>query len=239
MSMNRVFSIGGLLFVATAASMADVVYVNLPNPIRLQFGNPDGMLDLNADGSTDVVFTVRMVGYPEWDAHGPSGVANIGDRVAAGVEIGPGATYWNLTFLMSWNYINGQYIVDGPWAPGGDGYLAMWVPTAGGRLCAWVRIRHPDQNANYLLVLDYAYESTAGQPIHAGQTGPLLTPGDMNCDGAVSFDDINPFVLALSTPAGYAAQYPNCNILNGDVNGDGLVNFDDINPFVALLSGGQ
>ena len=64
-----------------------------------------------------------------------------------------------------------------------------------------------------------------------------LHPGDLNCDGAVNFDDINPFVLALSDPAGYQTQYPNCNILNGDINGDGLVNFDDINPFVALLTG--
>ncbi|MEW6252149.1 MAG: hypothetical protein AB1716_16040 [Planctomycetota bacterium] len=63
-----------------------------------------------------------------------------------------------------------------------------------------------------------------------------LRPGDLNCDGHVDFDDINPFVLALTDPAGYAIAYPNCNILNGDCNGDGLVNFDDINPFVALLA---
>ncbi len=61
-------------------------------------------------------------------------------------------------------------------------------------------------------------------------------PGDLNCDGLVTFDDINPFVLALSSPAGYQAAFPNCNILNGDCNGDGLVDFDDINAFVALLS---
>ncbi|MEW6249435.1 MAG: matrixin family metalloprotease [Planctomycetota bacterium] len=61
-------------------------------------------------------------------------------------------------------------------------------------------------------------------------------PGDLNCDGAVNFDDINPFVLALSDPAGYATAYPNCNIMNGDCNGDGRVDFDDINPFVALLT---
>ncbi len=61
--------------------------------------------------------------------------------------------------------------------------------------------------------------------------------GDLNCDGTVDFQDINPFVLALSDPAGYAAAYPNCNILNGDVNGDGRVDFNDINPFVELLSG--
>ncbi len=62
-------------------------------------------------------------------------------------------------------------------------------------------------------------------------------PGDLNCDGVVDFDDINPFVLALSDPAGYAAAYPNCDILNGDCDQDGDVDFDDIDPFVALLSG--
>jgi hypothetical protein len=61
--------------------------------------------------------------------------------------------------------------------------------------------------------------------------------GDLNCDGAVNFGDINPFVLRLSNPAGYQAAYPCCPNENGDINGDGGVNFGDINPFVALLSG--
>ncbi len=61
--------------------------------------------------------------------------------------------------------------------------------------------------------------------------------GDLNCDAAVSFDDINAFVLALSNPAGYPVAYPACNLMNGDCNADGAVDFDDINDFVALLSG--
>ncbi len=60
-------------------------------------------------------------------------------------------------------------------------------------------------------------------------------PGDLNCDGVVNFSDINPFVLALTDPAGYAAAFPGCNLLNADINGDGVVDFSDINPFVALL----
>ena len=60
--------------------------------------------------------------------------------------------------------------------------------------------------------------------------------GDLNCDGVIDFGDINPFVLALSDPAGYAATYPNCNVANGDINGDGHVDFGDINPFVALFN---
>ncbi len=62
-------------------------------------------------------------------------------------------------------------------------------------------------------------------------------PGDMNCDGTVGFGDINPFVLALTDPAGYAAAYPNCDPLQGDLNDNGSLGFEDINPFVALLTG--
>ncbi len=65
----------------------------------------------------------------------------------------------------------------------------------------------------------------------------VYKPGDLNCDGVVNFLDINPFVLALTDPAGYAAAFPNCTINAGDVNGDGAVDFLDINPFVALLGG--
>jgi hypothetical protein len=60
--------------------------------------------------------------------------------------------------------------------------------------------------------------------------------GDLNCSGCVGFDDINPFVLALTNPAGYQQAFPNCNIMNGDINHDGRVNFGDINPFVRLLT---
>jgi len=67
-----------------------------------------------------------------------------------------------------------------------------------------------------------------------GQASRL--PGDLNCDGLVNFGDINPFVMALSNPLGYQAQYPHCNIMNADINGDGRADFADINPFVSLLS---
>jgi hypothetical protein len=62
--------------------------------------------------------------------------------------------------------------------------------------------------------------------------------GDLNCDGVVNFDDVDPFVQALTDPAAYQAAYPGCEILNADCSHDGQVNFDDINPFVALLRGG-
>ncbi len=69
----------------------------------------------------------------------------------------------------------------------------------------------------------------------SGIVHPVI-PGDLNCDGQVDFGDINPFVQALTDPAGWQSQYPDCPVENGDINGDGSVEFGDINPFVLLLT---
>ncbi len=66
----------------------------------------------------------------------------------------------------------------------------------------------------------------------------LALPGDLNCDGAVSVGDINPFVLALTDPDAYRQQFPDCSSFNGDINDDGVVTVGDINGFVALVIGG-
>jgi hypothetical protein len=70
----------------------------------------------------------------------------------------------------------------------------------------------------------------------AARHGIRSPRGDLNCDGKINFDDIDPFVLALSGTARYAGQWPNCHWLHADCNGDGTVDFDDIDAFVALLS---
>jgi hypothetical protein len=77
-------------------------------------------------------------------------------------------------------------------------------------------------------------ETALGPSSSLATTGYAL--GDLNCDGAVNAFDIDPFVLALTDPPGYAAQYPNCNYMLGDINGDGAVNAFDIDPFVDLLT---
>ncbi len=62
------------------------------------------------------------------------------------------------------------------------------------------------------------------------------TAGDVNCDGAIDAFDIEPFVMALSDPNGYAARYPGCKRMNADIDGDGAVDAFDIEPFIALLT---
>ena len=61
--------------------------------------------------------------------------------------------------------------------------------------------------------------------------------GDVNCDGSLNNFDIDPFVLGLTDPSGYATTYPDCDVMLADCNGDGSVNNFDIDPFVALLTG--
>ncbi len=66
-------------------------------------------------------------------------------------------------------------------------------------------------------------------------TAPSLCPGDVNCSGAVDFDDIDLFVEALGYPGGAGWPYPDCPWLSADCDGNGNVDFDDIDPFVALI----
>lgn len=68
---------------------------------------------------------------------------------------------------------------------------------------------------------------------------PQAIAGDLNGDRLVNTEDINPFVLALTSAAGFAAAYPGVDRLAaGDINHDGNVDTEDINPFVQLLVGG-
>jgi hypothetical protein len=81
---------------------------------------------------------------------------------------------------------------------------------------------------------------TAGSGVTISIASSVLK-GDMNHDGLVNNQDINPFVLALTNPTAYQAQFPGYDYQSaGDLSGDGLFNNQDINPFVTrLTSGGE
>jgi hypothetical protein len=116
----------------------------------------------------------------------------------------------------------------------GNGYSPPWpYPSADPDDPSSAFRIYLDHSMSYILAAGYNATNDFGQ-IDVTTWDPL---GDLNCDGQVGFGDINPFVLALSNPAAYAAAYPYCALLNADINRNGTVGFDDINPFVALLSG--
>jgi hypothetical protein len=76
-------------------------------------------------------------------------------------------------------------------------------------------------------------ENTNGIPDECEE----VITGDVNCDGAVNFGDINPFVMMMMSVPQWHLTYPDCLARSGDCNHDGAINFGDINPFVAILSG--
>lgn len=60
-------------------------------------------------------------------------------------------------------------------------------------------------------------------------------PGDLNCDGAVDFFDIDLFLSALFQPLVYNTLEPDCEMIRGDMNGDDRLDFFDVDGFVAAL----
>jgi len=80
--------------------------------------------------------------------------------------------------------------------------------------------------------------SCPGQPFETPKLCDLRAHnalGDCNCDGWVNNFDLDPFVLALTNPVGYAQQFPNCDRSTADMNCNGVVNNFDIDPFVTCL----
>ncbi len=80
-------------------------------------------------------------------------------------------------------------------------------------------------------IIDVDYRSFS---VHV--TAGLL--GDMNLDGSLDTGDVAPFVLALTDPEAYEAQYGIDPAIPGDINGDGSFDTGDVAPFVNLLVGG-
>ena len=66
-----------------------------------------------------------------------------------------------------------------------------------------------------------------------GNKCPPSCNGDMNCNGRVTFADIDLFVAALSGESAWP-HWP-CPWLNADCNGDGIVTFADIDCFVGRI----
>jgi len=219
------------------------------------------LCDLVQDGSNPTFFDLPPANLSSVDAtmadfSRPLGVSNPGENGAAtgyvGVQRGE-AGRMNLVQIGG-----GQNTFGVVAAPGiGENVsVQAGVGQSGPQVVAAGSFPAPETPGTYLFRL----ENAIGNVLTTVRTAPAFSPaasaavnstgailkftvlprqtGDANCDGAVDFDDINPFVLALISYEGYHARYPDCGWYNADCDGDGTVDFDDINPFVKLLVGG-
>lgn len=143
--------------------------------------------------------------------------------------------------LYIWDHVAQQW-GDGQGLLGQNRYVDCWAglnrdSVLQGHIQADIaRFIEADGRLTLLLFTDRGTDATYHDYVAVVVTQKRMT-GDLNCDGKVDFADINPFVLALTDPTGYAVQFPDCNRMNADINADGKVDFGDINPFVDLLTG--
>ncbi len=75
------------------------------------------------------------------------------------------------------------------------------------------------------------------RPVLTIDYNPIPEPGDMNGDGLINENDVNPFVLALTDRMDYESLYPWIDVeATGDVNDNGSFDFGDVRDFKLLVS---
>ncbi len=186
---------------------------------------------------------------------------DLGVQIVAVLEYNAGSDdgFGNLNELLSL-YINGSQVGTADTPAGSDWagvnnsnlgipdsfqifeYVPSINPDAGSGANGMFAGAFPDQSTN---ILFKAYRVSELLPDNS--LANILVPtddefllGDTNNDGTVDTLDIDPFVLLLTDPAGYATAFPGVDPLAvGDINMDAVVDTLDIDPFVALLTAGS
>ncbi len=118
----------------------------------------------------------------------------------------------------------------------------LYYPATQEALLGAARITGAPGQTKIMAIEDIAMRHIGGEDI----PDPLAVPavvrfyalGDLDGDNAVTFDDIDPLVFALThTEAEFRVTYPAGHYWAADCDRDHDVDFDDISPFVALLGG--
>lgn len=109
------------------------------------------------------------------------------------------------------------------------------IPSGGNANLSWSSLEPNSTYQWYVVINDGSF--VVQSPTWTFTTGDALR-GDMNCDSVITVGDIGGFVLALTNPTAYQAQYPGCDLTLADMNDDMIVSVGDIGAFVNILVGG-
>ncbi len=200
---------------ASGFTGTNVYGVNLGGDYSTAVGGPfyltTAPLDLSQAGNTKLRFRRWLnTDYPPY--------------VSSRVEISTNGTNWSTV----WAHLSSPDIRENAWS------LQQYDISAQADYQPAVRIRWSYQVGSSA----WAYSGWNLDDIEIWglvPVAPAPCPGDVDCDGEVTFDDIDYFVEALGYPGGAGWPYATCPWLSADTNGDQNVTFDDIDPFVALI----
>ncbi len=224
---------------ATAGAWQRGVPVNDPgwayDPLTDGDGSGRCFLTQNAVGNTDVDGGSVILISPQFDLSGGAAsikysyylyLTNSGAGDALKLHISANGTTGPWVLLANHN-------TDGGTAWRTNTITPAQLQATGLTLTSNMRLRFTANDADPQSIVEAGVDGVRVAAV--GCVGPALCAGDLDCDGAVGFFDIDPLVLAFSGEAAYLAQFPNCQWLNGDTNNDQTVDFFDIDPFIALL----
>lgn len=185
--------------------------------------------------ASSLPFTLQFDNSVMSNSHGPGGSCNTAGAQAAGMD--------NDAWFRFTSEINGDLIATFN-ADGYDGLMTVYHGTFCNDLTEMVCIDSPDDPGSF------TFPATAGETywFQIGDRGTVdgggptnLTlarsglTGDVNCDDAVNFLDVESFVQALIAPKAYIADHPECDIGRADLNGDSSRDGADIQPFIERL----
>ena len=208
-------------------------------------------IDVNADGIFDVNFAyfgVTVNSIFGWDGIVRAAPGNattrvagrlddnerlILDRFAPGAPIGPAIdSGFSLGAAAYESFFDGLF--GGPWLDSEPGFMGFSFEDEGGeRHYAWAEIEIDNENSykeGFLILTRIAYETEAGVPIAAGDTGPSgCNAADLaEPFGLLDLADITAFVSA------FLAQEPPADLADPV----GLFDLADITAFVSAFGAG-
>jgi len=194
-------------------------------------------IDFDGDGTIDLnVVQTNNVNY-EYVVATPAAGNNVlatsnggyyyASNLSYGADISSGLTFRSFgSFCAGVGYLGSQF------CGSVDGYLGVAFDVSGNTHYGWVRVDIGD-SSNFV-IKDFAYESTAGDPITAGETDPLAID-DFATSNFNYFIDTNSQLNLLAASNMESVQL--FNILGQQVISQKLSNMNEVIDMSALKSG--
>ena len=133
-------------------------------------------MDLNQDSIVDFLYTFPSMAEFSVTSQGAN---QAGGPLTAGTEIDQSLSdYWqsgSQTMVQWIRLLDDNTVSFGPWAGVDNGYMGLELEADGQTYYGWARIT-ADYDDIYVVVHEWAYESTPGIGIAAGATGVIPEP---------------------------------------------------------------
>ena len=133
-------------------------------------------MDLNQDSIVDFLYTFTSMAEFSVTSQGAN---QAGGPLTAGTEIDQSLSdYWqsgSQTMVQWIRLLDDNTVSFGPWAGVDNGYMGLELEADGQTYYGWARIT-ADYDDIYVVVHEWAYESTPGIGIAAGATGVIPEP---------------------------------------------------------------